>query len=111
MAHSSSPKKAHGSVAKTASPLRAAIATSHDIKLNRLLAALPDEELKRWIPQLELIELPLGLVLYESRGAENHVYFPTSAIVSLASSASRSSWAAIRRRVGPSCKVQAGAFV
>ncbi|MEO8102679.1 MAG: Crp/Fnr family transcriptional regulator [Betaproteobacteria bacterium] len=54
-----------------------------DIKLNRLLAALPDAELKRWLPKLELVDLPLGHVLYESGATEKNVYFPTSAIVSL----------------------------
>lgn len=56
---------------------------SSEIKLNRLLAALPDEELKRWLPQLELFDMPLGKVLYESGKVEHHVYFPSSAIVSL----------------------------
>lgn len=51
--------------------------------MNRLLAALPDADLKRWLPELELIELPLGKVLYESGGIEKYVYFPTSGIVSL----------------------------
>lgn len=55
----------------------------HETKSNRLLAALPDADLKRWLPKLELIELPLGKVLYESGGIEEYVYFPTSGIVSL----------------------------
>ena len=50
---------------------------------NQLLAALPDAEWERWKSQLEPVELPLGKVLYESGGALSHVYFPTSAIVSL----------------------------
>ena len=50
---------------------------------NQLLAALPGEELKRWRHQLELVELPLGLVLYESGSPLSHVYFPSTAIVSL----------------------------
>ena len=50
---------------------------------NQLLAALPDAEWQRWLPQLEPIELPLGQVLYESGSTLSHVYFPTSAIVSL----------------------------
>jgi CRP-like cAMP-binding protein len=50
---------------------------------NRLLAALPGAEWQRWLPQLEPIELPLGLVLYESGRTFSHVYFPTTAIVSL----------------------------
>ena len=52
-------------------------------KTNHLLAALPDAEWQRWQPQLESIEMPLGQVLYESGGTLSHVYFPTSAIVSL----------------------------
>ncbi len=50
---------------------------------NRLLAALPAAEWLRWQPQLEAVELPLGKVLYESGSTMSHVYFPTSAIVSL----------------------------
>jgi CRP-like cAMP-binding protein len=48
-----------------------------------LLAALPDAELQRWLPQLETVVMPLGLVLYESGATLSHVYFPTTAIVSL----------------------------
>ena len=54
-----------------------------DPKKNLLLAALPDAELERWLPQLEWVELPLGHVLYESGKTLGHVYFPTTAIVSL----------------------------
>jgi len=50
---------------------------------NHLLAALPDAEWRRWSPQLEPIEMPLGQVLYESGGALTHVYFPSTSIVSL----------------------------
>ncbi len=50
---------------------------------NRLLAALPDAEWQRWLPQLELVDLPLGEVLYEPGSTLSHVYFPTTAIVSL----------------------------
>lgn len=50
---------------------------------NQLLAALPPLESTRWFPLLEPIELPLGAVLYESGGILSHVYFPTTAIVSL----------------------------
>ena len=55
----------------------------HDPKLNHLLAALPAPEWSRWEPQLELVEMPLGQVLYESGGKLDHVYFPTTSIVSL----------------------------
>ena len=56
---------------------------SSDPKKNQLLAALPEAEWLRWLPQLELVDLTLGQVLYESGGALSHVYFPTTAIVSL----------------------------
>jgi CRP-like cAMP-binding protein len=52
-------------------------------KVNHLLAALPDAEWARWQPQLEWVAMPLGQVLYESGRTLSHVYFPTTAIVSL----------------------------
>ena len=52
-------------------------------KKNRLLAMLPATEWQRWETQLELVELPLSRVLYESGKKLSHVYFPTTAIVSL----------------------------
>jgi CRP-like cAMP-binding protein len=52
-------------------------------KVNQLLNALPDAELQRWLPRLERVQMPLGEVLYESGSALSHVYFPTTAIVSL----------------------------
>ncbi|MES2424471.1 MAG: Crp/Fnr family transcriptional regulator [Pseudomonadota bacterium] len=56
---------------------------SLDPTKNQLLAALPPASLKRWLPHLEPVDLPLGQVLYESGGTLTHVYFPTTAIVSL----------------------------
>lgn len=50
---------------------------------SHLLAALPDDVCDRLFPSLERIELPLGQALYESGDHLNHVYFPTTAIVSL----------------------------
>jgi CRP-like cAMP-binding protein len=52
-------------------------------RANQLLAALPDAEWQRWLPQLEAIDLPLGKVLYESGNNLTHVYFPSTSIVSL----------------------------
>ena len=52
-------------------------------RTNRLLATLPAAEWKRWEDQLEPVDLPLGHVLYESGSTLSHVYFPTTAIVSL----------------------------
>jgi len=54
-----------------------------DTKLNLLLAALPDAECARWLPQLESVDMPLGQVLYESGTRLSHVYFPTTSIISL----------------------------
>jgi len=42
------------------------MALAADPKTNHLLAALPDDIWKRWLPQLELVEMPLGQVLYEA---------------------------------------------
>jgi CRP-like cAMP-binding protein len=50
---------------------------------NHLLATLPDEVLERLLPYLELVDMPLGMVLYESGDTLRHVYFPTDSIVSL----------------------------
>ncbi len=54
-----------------------------DPRKNLLLAALPQAEWRRWLPQMESVEMPLGKVLYESGNLLTHVYFPTTAIVSL----------------------------
>lgn len=56
---------------------------SHTPHQNQLLTALPAEECKRLFPLLELVPMPLGQVLYESGDRLRHVYFPTTAIVSL----------------------------
>jgi CRP-like cAMP-binding protein len=50
---------------------------------NLLLAALPQDQWQRWQPHLEYVDLPLGQVLYEPGSTLSHVYFPTTAIVSL----------------------------
>jgi CRP-like cAMP-binding protein len=50
---------------------------------NHLLASLPPNIHRSWLPQLESIDMPLGEVLYESGVTLGHVYFPTTAIVSL----------------------------
>ncbi len=57
--------------------------TASDVRGNHLLDAVPDAELQRWLPLLERVDLPLGLVLFESGRTFTHVHFPTTAIVSL----------------------------
>ena len=59
------------------------MAVSPDPRINQLLAALPEADFQRWLPQLESVDLPLGMVVYESGSTLSHVYFPTTAIVSL----------------------------
>lgn len=54
-----------------------------DPRKNHLLAALPDSQWQRWLPHLESVDLSLGQVLGESGATLSHVYFPTTAIVSL----------------------------
>src|SRR5579872_5525754 len=56
---------------------------SHDPQQNHLLAALAPAERERIFPHLQLVEMPLGKVLYESGDVLRHVYFPTDSIVSL----------------------------
>jgi CRP-like cAMP-binding protein len=55
----------------------------HDPHQNHLLAALPADEYARLLPDLEWVPMPLGHVLYEPGVQMRHVYFPTTAIVSL----------------------------
>jgi CRP-like cAMP-binding protein len=50
---------------------------------NRLLAALPEAEWLRIEPHLKPVQLALGDAVYESGARLDHVYFPTTAIVSL----------------------------
>ena len=59
------------------------VGTSNGPSANGLIAALSLAEQARWLPLLEPVELPLGQVLYESGRELTHVYFPTTAIVSL----------------------------
>jgi len=54
-----------------------------DPRENHILDALPAEERERLFPHLTLVEMPLGMVLYEAGEALRHIYFPTDSIVSL----------------------------
>lgn len=51
--------------------------------MNRLLAALPGAEWPLWFNRLEPVDLALGDLLYEPGRVPRHVYFPTTAVVSL----------------------------
>ena len=51
---------------------------------NHLLAALPQNILNRLLPELKLIDMPLGKVIYEPGVQLQHIYFPvTGCIVSM----------------------------
>jgi CRP-like cAMP-binding protein len=54
-----------------------------DPRSNHILGALPEEEAARLFPQLKLVELPLGMSVYESGDEQRFMYFPTDSIVSL----------------------------
>ena len=55
----------------------------HDPQHNQLLAALSPTARERIYPQLQLVEMPLGKILYEPGDVLRHVYFPVDCIVSL----------------------------
>jgi CRP-like cAMP-binding protein len=59
------------------------MSSPHNPNQNHLLAALPNAEFDRLAPHLELVPMLLGETLYEPGGQLEHVYFPTTAIVSL----------------------------
>jgi CRP-like cAMP-binding protein len=59
------------------------MSVQHPPTQNHLLAAIPADVFERISHHLELVAMPLGEVLYESGGKLHHVYFPTTAIVSL----------------------------
>lgn len=50
---------------------------------NQLLRALPAPASGRLFPGMKLCPMSLGQVLYESGDVQDHVYFPTDAIISL----------------------------
>jgi CRP-like cAMP-binding protein len=54
-----------------------------DPKLNRMLASLPAKDYERLLPDLELVDMPLGWTMSESGDHVNFLHFPTSGIVSL----------------------------
>jgi CRP-like cAMP-binding protein len=59
------------------------MADKHHRSENHLLAALPEAEWARVAPHVVKVDMPLGQVVYESGDRLHHVYFPTTAIISL----------------------------
>ncbi len=60
-----------------------ATADTSDPAKNRLLAALPREEYEHLLPHLGPVSFKFGEVVYESGVQMEHIYFPTTATVSL----------------------------
>ena len=54
-----------------------------DPRDNHVLDALPPEEAARLFPHLILVDMPLGMSVYESGDVQRFIYFPTNAIISL----------------------------
>lgn len=54
-----------------------------DFPINKLLAALPDEDYQRLVPDLEFVELPIKQVLYDPEEPIKHVYFLNQGISSI----------------------------
>jgi hypothetical protein len=55
---------------------------ARSIQQNALLAALPEAAQERLAPNLKLMDMPLGKVLYESGTKLSHACFPTESIIS-----------------------------
>ncbi|HEY8602340.1 MAG TPA: Crp/Fnr family transcriptional regulator [Thermomicrobiales bacterium] len=54
-----------------------------DPRTNRLLAALPAEEYAPLRAHLELIDMPVGRIIYEPNEVPRHVYFPLTGCTSI----------------------------
>jgi CRP-like cAMP-binding protein len=76
-------KSGKGAHAETPMPGVPPLLLLQQIRQNHLLSVLPREDLDRWLPHLELVDMPLGHVVYESGKVEAYAYFPTTSIVSL----------------------------
>ena len=78
----SPPKHVHLLV-QPAATRKTQVSVGPQVSQNALLVALPAEELQRWQPHLQAVDMRLGQVLYEPGCTPAYVYFPTSAVVSL----------------------------
>jgi CRP-like cAMP-binding protein len=68
--------------AKTSGPKVGAFGPSAS-QQNHLIAAFPAAVKHRLLPELELVALPIGEVLYDSGEILRDVYFPTTSLISL----------------------------
>jgi CRP-like cAMP-binding protein len=58
---------------------------SNDHAENRLLATLPRKDFRLLLPDIELVALPIGEILYRCGDVIRYVYFPVDSVVSLLS--------------------------
>lgn len=58
------------------------VVENHSPRQNHLLAALDTADYERLLPDLELVPLPQGKTIYETGTRREHVYFPTTGIIS-----------------------------
>ena len=63
--------------------LEIAVAPPVNIVANQLLAGLPAAVQGRLLPQLDLVDMPLGKVLLEHGCTPRRLYFPTTLIASI----------------------------
>ena len=54
-----------------------------ELKQNQIMRALPATDYTRLLPELELVQMPLGWTMSESGDHVNYLHFPTSGIISL----------------------------
>jgi hypothetical protein len=57
--------------------------SAEEPRQNRVLAALPAQDYERLLPALEPVSMPLEWTIHESGNRVEHVYFPTTSVVSL----------------------------
>ena len=69
--------------ARTLAEWKLAVPNTPHPRQNHLFSVLPEDDYARLLQHLELVPLALGQALYEPGIPMRHVYFPTTAIVSL----------------------------
>lgn len=62
-------------------PTHGQATASADPRANRLLGALSEDAYQRWLPRLEAVYMPQGLVLRETGRPLKYAYFPITSIV------------------------------
>lgn len=58
--------------------------STSDCRANRVLAMFDRSDIERWRPRLDLVDRGCGAVLVHARERPSHVFFPITAVVSMA---------------------------